>query len=50
MEHVPGVGAETGEQDERRAGPVEDQSGVELDEAAGHGAIMPQVALDFSGQ
>ena len=50
MQDVPGIGAEPGEQDQRRAGPVEDQSGVELGEVAGHGAIMPQVALDFSGQ
>ena len=50
VQDVPRIGAEPGEQDERRAGPVEDESGVELGEASGHGASMPQVALDFSGQ
>jgi hypothetical protein len=51
VQDVPGDVAESGEQDQRRAEAIEDEAGVELDEAAceaglrspGHGAILALV-------
>jgi hypothetical protein len=53
VQDVPGDVTQPGEQDQRRAEAVEDEAGVELDEAAdevglrgpGHGAMLAQVDL-----